>query len=75
MGSGKEIYKGIWTIKGDFQLHGPKQREDAQMGANMRVGILVNLHADMDLKEKFGELKEMGGGKLPACLLGQEPSE
>ncbi len=65
-GSGKEIYKGIWTIKGDFQLHGPKQREDAQMGANMRVGILVNLHADMDLKEKFGELKEMG---VESCQL------
>jgi xylose isomerase domain protein TIM barrel len=66
VGSGKEIYKGIWTIKGDFQLHGPKQREDAQMGANMRVGILVNLHADMDLKEKFGELKEMG---VESCQL------
>ena len=32
----------------------------------MRVGILVNLHADMDLKEKFGELKEMG---VESCQL------
>ena len=32
----------------------------------MRVGILVNLHADTDLKEKFGELREMG---VESCQL------
>ena len=41
----------------------------------MRVGVVVGLHKDTDLKEKFRRTAGNGNGKLPACVLGQDASE
>ena len=41
----------------------------------MRVGVVVGLHKDTDLKGKVQRTAGNGNGKLPACVLGQDASE